>query len=172
MRWWVKNKQRGFTLVELLIVIVVIAILAALIIVAYNGLQGRAAEASVRSDLRNIFNKMEIYNTDKGHYPSDATELNSFRVGGVARDTYHASSGNLIYCTSAEGGSFAVAAKLKNSKILAVGSDGLISEVTIASWDSGGTVVCPVLGVTLSHWNWGYQPAGWGQPGWRAWTGR
>ena len=37
-----KNKQFGFTIVELLIVIVIIGILAAITVVAYNGIQNRA----------------------------------------------------------------------------------------------------------------------------------
>jgi len=44
-------KQSGFTIVELLIVIVVIGILAAITIVAFNGVQQRAATAAVQSDL-------------------------------------------------------------------------------------------------------------------------
>ena len=47
------NKQ-GFTIVELLIVIVVIAILAAITIVSYNGITNSANDSSVKSDLRNI----------------------------------------------------------------------------------------------------------------------
>lgn len=50
----VKNiqKQTGFTIVELLIVIVVIGILAAITIVAYNGVQQRARVSSANSDLQ------------------------------------------------------------------------------------------------------------------------
>jgi prepilin-type N-terminal cleavage/methylation domain-containing protein len=45
---WVQNKQQsGFTIVELLIVIVVIAILAAITVVAYNGIQDRARNSSI-----------------------------------------------------------------------------------------------------------------------------
>jgi general secretion pathway protein G len=40
------NKQTGFTIVELLIVIVVIGILAAITLVAYNGLQDRANDSA------------------------------------------------------------------------------------------------------------------------------
>ena len=42
---WINQKQSGFTIVELLIVIVVIGILAAITIVAYNGIQTRAENA-------------------------------------------------------------------------------------------------------------------------------
>lgn len=47
----IKKKQTGFTIVELLIVIVVIGILAAITIVAYNGVQDRARQQKMQSDL-------------------------------------------------------------------------------------------------------------------------
>ena len=54
----VRKDTTGFTIVELLIVIVVIAILAAITIVSYNGIRGRAEAAAISSDLRNIANTL------------------------------------------------------------------------------------------------------------------
>lgn len=47
----------GFTIVELLIVIVIIGILAAISIIAYNGIQNKAADSVVKSDLRQATQK-------------------------------------------------------------------------------------------------------------------
>lgn len=51
---FIANKKQGFTIVELLIVIVVIGILAAITIVAYNGVQERARAAGITAGLKKI----------------------------------------------------------------------------------------------------------------------
>lgn len=67
---WVKNKQQtGFTIVELLIVIVVIGILAAITIVAYNGIQTKSRTTAVTADLRSIEKAMLLYRADYGKLP-------------------------------------------------------------------------------------------------------
>ena len=68
---------RGFTIVELLIVIVIIAILAAIVIVSYNGITERAIETSMKSDLRNAADSLEVDKASKGAYPASANEANS-----------------------------------------------------------------------------------------------
>jgi len=67
---WAKHKQNGFTIVELLIAIVVIGILAAISIVAYNGIQGRAVAAALTSDLDNASKKLKLYQVDNSGYPT------------------------------------------------------------------------------------------------------
>jgi prepilin-type N-terminal cleavage/methylation domain-containing protein len=65
-----KKSSHGFTIVELLIVIVVIAILAAISIIAYNGIQTRARETTLKSDLSNAAKQMELANADASSYPT------------------------------------------------------------------------------------------------------
>ena len=65
------SKTRGFTIVELLIVIVVIAILAAITIVAYNGIQNRAKESAAQSLANTIVKKAEAFNSVEGSYPAN-----------------------------------------------------------------------------------------------------
>lgn len=63
------KKQTGFTIVELLIVIVVIGILAAITIVAYNGIQARANDARRDSEIKQLKTALAIYKSDTGLYP-------------------------------------------------------------------------------------------------------
>jgi prepilin-type N-terminal cleavage/methylation domain-containing protein len=61
---WAKQKQPGFTIVELLIVIVVIAILAAITIVAYSGIQQRARDTRRIQDLAFLSTATKLYAVD------------------------------------------------------------------------------------------------------------
>ncbi len=61
---------RGFTIVELLIVIVVIGILAAITIVAYSGIQQRAVAASLTYDLDNASKLLKLDQVSNGIYPT------------------------------------------------------------------------------------------------------
>lgn len=68
------KQSSGFTIVELLIVIVIIAILAAISVVLYNGIQARAVKTALQSDLRNAATKVALSKAEKGSYPTDEEE--------------------------------------------------------------------------------------------------
>lgn len=99
------NTQRGFTIVELLIVIVVIGILAAITIVAFNGVQQRAREATVKSDLANVATRMAADNALNGSYPLTAATVNDGAgLPASAGTTYQFQSSGTTYCVTATNG--------------------------------------------------------------------
>lgn len=63
------KRVRGFTIVELLIVIVVIAILAAITILAYNGIQQRARNDQVIAGVQQYIKAISLYAAAKGQFP-------------------------------------------------------------------------------------------------------
>ena len=65
----IQTKRGGFTIVELLIVIVVIAILAAISVVAYTGIQDRARYTEALSNLTSIDKAIGMYHAQHGNYP-------------------------------------------------------------------------------------------------------
>jgi prepilin-type N-terminal cleavage/methylation domain-containing protein len=66
------SSRRGFTIVELLIVIVVIAILAAITIVAYSGIQARARDATIRNAAAEVAKALQILAINQGQMPTMA----------------------------------------------------------------------------------------------------
>ncbi|MDB5167195.1 MAG: hypothetical protein JWN26_340 [Candidatus Saccharibacteria bacterium] len=65
-----RQQERGFTIVELLIVIVVIAILAGITIVAYSGITLTAQQSKIQQTAQNVQSVAEAFNADKGYYPA------------------------------------------------------------------------------------------------------
>lgn len=64
------RRHAGFTIIELLIVIVVIGVLAAITIVAYNNIRYRSNIAKSQSDLKGMQKLLALYQVDNGSYPN------------------------------------------------------------------------------------------------------
>jgi general secretion pathway protein G len=78
----VTGRQRGFTLIEVLIVITLIVVLAAIGLATYSTSVRRAKEATLREDLFRLNDAIDQYHADKGNYPTDISALVS---GGYVR---------------------------------------------------------------------------------------
>ena len=65
-----KRKQSGFTIVELLIVIVVIGILAALVVTTFSGIQQKGRDKERQTDINAVHQQVEAYYAQEGKYPS------------------------------------------------------------------------------------------------------
>ncbi len=104
------RKSSGFTIVELLVVIVVIAILAAITIVAYRDISQQAIASSLSSDLDNASKQLKLYQVDNGSYPtaldcssSPAISTICLKVSnGTTYTTYQSSSASSqVFCLTA-----------------------------------------------------------------------
>ena len=72
------RSQRGFTLVELLIVVVIIGILASIAIPKFANTKQKTYVAQMKSDLRNLATAQEAFFYDSTYYTTSLTSLNRF----------------------------------------------------------------------------------------------
>ena len=90
---WAKHKQQaGFTIVELLIVIVIIGILAAITIVAYNGMQQRARNTQVIAGVNAYHKALRSYHAVNSAFPTSTGCLGADYPGNQC---WQGDSGNI-----------------------------------------------------------------------------
>ncbi|MEC9488791.1 MAG: prepilin-type N-terminal cleavage/methylation domain-containing protein [Halanaerobium sp.] len=79
--------RNGFTLIELMIVIVVIGILASIAVPKISDVREKANIAVIKSELHNIQTAMEMFYVDHNQYPEDAT-LTGDATGDIGETSY------------------------------------------------------------------------------------
>ena len=95
------SNRRGFTIVELLIVVVVIAILAAITIVAYNGIQNRAKASAAQSAASQTAKKLAAYIVTHGDlFPDEITDSDLGLTSTNSSYQYRVASDKKSYCAT------------------------------------------------------------------------
>lgn len=163
----IKNNNKGFTLIEMLIVIAIIAILSAIVLVGVNGFQASARDTTRIGDLKNIQNYLELYYNKCGYYPGtiDPTTgdcvagdppaswtdfVTQMNAGGIS-DQFPSDPGaptrQFCYGVSADGNSYALGAVLEQGNSALTNNNGTLPTGVTFSLN-GGTPACTVSGQT------------------------
>lgn len=152
------HSRKGFTIVELLVVIVVIGILAAITIVTYNGVQKKARAAIVQSDLSSNIKKIQIDKTRRNSnaFPTSLAEVKAVNLV-FDRTAYKW----VLYCTNSTG--YVLAARtLVDDRWWIVRNNQSVIESTAPGTSGSTTTTCNNLGyATTTYSAWLLSNSGW-----------
>lgn len=119
-----KGNQKGFTIIELLVVIVVIAILVALTLPNLFSAQTRARDTERKNDLKNAQQQLESYYNDNNSYPTTSEGLGLLVTDGYLDEqpqdpqggnyTYAATTDGTTDCTAQPCAQYTLTADLEN----------------------------------------------------------
>ena len=138
------NKHKGFTIVELLIVIVIIGILAAISIVAYSGISEKARDSTVQSDLNGASKALGIY-VAQYSVPTSAATLSEANISAT-KNAYRTGRHNFYYCTNRNTGAYAIGAVTKDDHFFIITSTGGLRSAAVSNATAAG--VCQTIGLT------------------------
>jgi prepilin-type N-terminal cleavage/methylation domain-containing protein len=118
-----RNDEKGFTLIELMIVIAIIGILAAIAIPQFAAYRARSFNAAALADLRNLATSQEAYYADNMTYSAD--------TGPIATGYGMSTSENVIISTAGTGTLYSITSYNSNGTktYYLTGPGGLINDV-------------------------------------------
>lgn len=82
-----RKTEKGFTLIEMLIVIVVIAILAIIVVPRLMGAGRKAKEASLRANLKQLRDSIELFEANTAGWPPSLADVMAPNAASVSSDT-------------------------------------------------------------------------------------
>ena len=139
------QRAYGFTIVELLIVIVVIGILASLSYVGYTNISKRANDAVVKNDLANLAKRAKVYYAENGQYPAHDYFFTAADGVSVGKSSYDVAAYNLYYCVNTGRSEFGIAARSKSRQTYITSSTISLAENPLTpQWQ----VACGAFGET------------------------
>ena len=175
MRWGNRMNNttaKGFTVVELLVVIVVIAILSLVVVVSYNAVVANAYDSAVKADLSKLADAIKLKTLDDGAVPDGgATSSNtgdSTQLPGItfkpSSDSYDSTVANLYYCSGDINGikQYAIVAQSQSGRSFVYRSNTGLSDLTeyTLTASNAGVALCGAIGFTAPFtWSYGYNPS-------------
>jgi len=166
-----RSAKRGFTIVELIIVLVVIGILATVVFVGYSQVTSNASDVAVKSDLQKIDDAMKVYKLDNGVYPESGGALVGLGIKLNPDAYYMDNAANVYLCVKQDRSEYAVVAMSKSGKrFVLVSEKGLSDYAGSAVWTeslANANATCSSIDPTYTINN----TFGLKGDQWQAWTG-
>jgi type II secretion system protein G len=171
-----KTVQRGFTIIELVVVIVVIGILSAITIASYTAVQNRAADTAVQTDLKSVGASLKAYKALVGTYPTSSTQISTMTdptgavvtaaVPKVSHNGYSlitpssstdTTIRNILVCIRSGGSDpeFGIAALAKSGNVWFYTSNGGLSQ-SASVWSGVYGTECPLLSIQTTDTGFAY----------------
>ncbi|MNR06397.1 hypothetical protein D3C85_1224670 [compost metagenome] len=131
--------------------IVIIGILAAITVVAYNGIQDRAYNTAVQSDLNAFAKKIATESAESGVYPMPTAAMGI----KISKSAYQTTQNNLYFCRNVTTNEFALAARSRSGKQYKYTNAGGLSEHATSLY---GSDTCALI--SISTWSGTYGSVG------------
>jgi Tfp pilus assembly protein PilE len=160
------KKRRGFTIVEILVIIVVIAMLTVIVTLAYSSLRSRAQVNIAQSDMRAVGQQAEVFRVQYKRSPISTTDFSEILKNASVYNSTRTDAKSYAICADTTGYAFVawnpIVQGYKNGDTLYLYSYGgtqQIYELTNSSLSSNNQLdkICDQVYSTSTFDAWTYQ---------------